>query len=44
MASFKKEPPPKKYAKELEAEGKMISCLAEPKKHHDESALCKEVR
>jgi hypothetical protein len=31
MASFKKAPPPKKSAKELEAEGKMIRCLVEPK-------------
>jgi hypothetical protein len=32
MASLKKAPPPKKYAKELEAEGKMLRCLAQPKK------------
>jgi hypothetical protein len=32
MASLKKAPPPKKLAKELEAEGKMLRCLAEPKK------------
>jgi hypothetical protein len=32
MASLKKTPPPKKSAKELEAEGKMLRCLAEPKK------------
>jgi hypothetical protein len=32
MASFKKAPPPKKYAKELEAKAKMLRCLVEPKK------------
>jgi hypothetical protein len=32
MASLKKVPPPKKSAKELEAKGKMLRCLAEPKK------------
>jgi hypothetical protein len=32
MASLKKAPPPKKSAKELEAEGKMLRCLAEPEK------------
>jgi hypothetical protein len=32
MASLKKAPPPKKSAKELEAEGKMLRCLAEAKK------------
>jgi hypothetical protein len=32
MASLKKAPSPKKSAKELEAEGKMLRCLAEPKK------------
>jgi hypothetical protein len=31
-ASLKKAPPPKKYAKELEAEAKMLRFLAEPKK------------
>jgi hypothetical protein len=32
MASLKKAPPLKKPAKELEAEDKMLRCLAEPKK------------
>jgi hypothetical protein len=32
MAILKKAPPPKKSAKELEAEGKMLRCLVEPKK------------
>jgi hypothetical protein len=32
MAGFKKAPPPKKSAKELEAEHKMLRSLAEPKK------------
>jgi hypothetical protein len=32
MASLKKAPPPKKSAKELEAEAKMLRCLAELKK------------
>ncbi len=32
MASLKKAPPPKKSAKELEAEGMMVRCLAKPKK------------
>jgi hypothetical protein len=32
MTSFKKSPPPKKSAKELEAKGKMLRCLVEPKK------------
>jgi hypothetical protein len=32
MASLKKAQPPKKSAKELEAEGKMLRCLIEPKK------------
>jgi hypothetical protein len=32
MTSLKKAPPPKKSAKELEAEGKMLRCLKEPKK------------
>jgi hypothetical protein len=32
MASLKKAPPPKKSAKELEAEGKMLRYLAQPKK------------
>jgi hypothetical protein len=31
MASHKKAPLPKKSAKELEVEGKMLRCLAEPK-------------
>jgi hypothetical protein len=31
MASLKKSPPPKKSSKELEAEGKMLRCLTEPK-------------
>jgi hypothetical protein len=30
MASFKKTPTPKKSAKDLEAEDKMLRCLAEP--------------
>jgi hypothetical protein len=32
IASLKKAPPPKKFAKELEDEAKMLRCLAEPKK------------
>jgi hypothetical protein len=32
MASFKKTPTPKKSTEDLEAEGKMLRCLAEPKK------------
>jgi hypothetical protein len=32
MASFKKTPTPKKSTEYLEAEGKMLRCLAEPKK------------
>jgi hypothetical protein len=32
MTSLKKVPPPKKFAKELEVEGKMLRCLVEPKK------------
>jgi hypothetical protein len=32
MAGFKKAPPPKKSAKELEAERKMLRSLAESKK------------
>jgi hypothetical protein len=32
MASFKKAPPHKKSAKEIEVKGKMLKCLAEPKK------------
>jgi hypothetical protein len=32
MASLKKAPPPKKSAKELEAEVKMLRCLARQKK------------
>jgi hypothetical protein len=32
MASLKKDPPPKKSAKELEVEHKMLRCLAETKK------------
>jgi hypothetical protein len=32
MASLKKAPPPKKSAKELEAEAKMLRYLVEPKK------------
>jgi hypothetical protein len=32
MACFKKTPTSKKSAKDLEAEGKMLRCLAEPKK------------
>jgi hypothetical protein len=32
MASFKKAPTPKKFAKELEVKGKMLRCLAEQKK------------
>jgi hypothetical protein len=32
MAGFKKAPPPKKSAKELEAEQKMLRSLVEPKK------------
>jgi hypothetical protein len=32
MTSVKKAPPPKKFAKELEAEAKMLRCLVEPKK------------
>jgi hypothetical protein len=32
MTSFKKTPTPKKSAKDLEANGKLLRCLAEPKK------------
>jgi hypothetical protein len=32
MSSLKKAPPSKKSATELEAEGKMLRCLLEPKK------------
>jgi hypothetical protein len=32
MTSLKKAPPPKKSTKELEAKGKMLRCLAQPKK------------
>jgi hypothetical protein len=32
MASFKKTLTPKAFAKDLEAEGNMLRCLAEPKK------------
>jgi hypothetical protein len=32
MASIKKAPPPKKFVTELEAERKMLRCLAQPKK------------
>jgi hypothetical protein len=32
MASLKKAPPPKKSTKEIEAEAKMLRCLAVPKK------------
>jgi hypothetical protein len=32
MASIKKAPPPKKFAKKLEVEAKMLRYLAEPKK------------
>jgi hypothetical protein len=32
IASFKKTPPSKKSAKDLEAKAKMLRCLAEPKK------------
>jgi hypothetical protein len=31
MAGIKKAPPPKKFAAELEAERKMVRCLAHPK-------------
>jgi hypothetical protein len=32
MASFKKTPTPKKYAEDLEVEGKILRCFVEPKK------------
>jgi hypothetical protein len=44
MASLKKAPPPKKSAKELEAEAKMLRCLAESKKPMPSDYKCKEVR
>jgi hypothetical protein len=40
MASLKKPPPPKKYAKELEAEGKMLRCLAQPKEPMSSDYKC----
>jgi hypothetical protein len=40
MASFKKAPSPKKSSKELEAEGKMLRCLAEPKKPMSSDYKC----
>jgi hypothetical protein len=32
IACFKKTPTPKKYVEDLEAKGKMLKCLTEPKK------------
>jgi hypothetical protein len=40
MASLKKAPPPKKFAKKLEAEGKMLRCLAQPKKPMSSDYKC----
>jgi hypothetical protein len=40
MASHKKAPLPKKSAKELEVEGKMLRCLAEPKKPMSSDYKC----